>query len=97
MNKTVLNFWLDILLSINFLAVAVTGAVLRWGVACGWGCRDRMFLGWARSEWLDLHFWLAIAIVVNILLHGVLHWDWIVCQLRLRWPGVDKRGHSRRK
>ncbi len=87
MNRNWLNFWLDMILLLNFLAVTVTGAVLRWGVACGWGCRDRMFGGWSRAEWLDLHFWLAVAITVNILLHIAFHWNWICCHWRMRWPG----------
>ncbi len=82
MNKVVLNFWLDVLLFVNFLAITATGAILRWGVACGRGCREREFWGWFRSDWLDLHFYLAIAIVVNISLHIVLHWDWVVCQIK---------------
>jgi hypothetical protein len=41
-----------------------------------------MFWGWSRSDWLDLHFYLAVAIIANISLHLVLHWDWIVCQFK---------------
>lgn len=97
MNRNAVNFWLDVTLIVNFAAITVTGSVLKWGVACGRGCRDRLFWGWSRGEWLDLHFWLAVAITLNILLHVILHWGWLVCQFRCRFPGFHDPKSSRGK
>jgi len=33
---------------------------------------------WPRDTWLDLHNWVAVALVVVVVLHLVLHWRWIV-------------------
>lgn len=89
MNRTTLNFWLDILLFVNFLAVTFTGAVLRWAVPRG---RDgaKYFLDIHRHDWQDWHFWLAVLILGNVALHIVLHWNWIVCQVRMRFFGSPK-------
>lgn len=37
----------------------------------------RDWLGLARHQWGDVHFVLAIIFVVLILIHLVLHWNWI--------------------
>jgi hypothetical protein len=85
MRHTSFNFWLDVVLTFNFIALSFTGAVLRWAVACGWGCREAEFWGWSRGEWIDLHFWLAVLLFVNVAGHLYFHWDWIVTQIKKRW------------
>ncbi|HEY97334.1 MAG TPA: DUF4405 domain-containing protein [Dehalococcoidia bacterium] len=36
------------------------------------------FLSWTRHQWIDFHDWTAVALVVLVILHLVLHWKWIV-------------------
>jgi len=86
LSKSTLNFWLDVLLFVNFLAISLTGAVLRWGVPRGRDA-EKFFWGLHRHEWQDWHFWLAIVIAVNVLFHLALHWKWIVCQSKARLTG----------
>jgi hypothetical protein len=86
MNKTTLNFWMDVLLFLNFLALSITGAILKWGVPRGRD-QEKFYGGLHRHDWQDWHFWLAVVIAVNVALHLILHWNWIVCQLRCRLSG----------
>ena len=30
-----------------------------------------------RHQWLDLHFWIVVAFAAVIIIHILLHWDWI--------------------
>jgi len=33
---------------------------------------------WSRDTWIVLHDWVAVALLVVVVLHLVLHWKWIV-------------------
>jgi len=35
------------------------------------------FLAVTRSDWIDIHDWAGVALLVIICLHVVLHWRWI--------------------
>ena len=39
-------------------------------------------LGISRQEWGDVHLWLGIAFVTLMLVHLVLHWEWIKCYIK---------------
>ena len=64
-NKTKLNFWLDAVILIAFLVTSVTG-VLLW-------------LGAGRGEWITSHAWSGVVLLAGLILHLVLHWDWVKC------------------
>ncbi len=53
------------------------------GQSCGQGLQ---LWGLTRHDWGDVHFWLAIALLVLALVHVALHWAW-VCALVARWLG----------
>ena len=38
---------------------------------------DPTFL-WSRHTWIDIHDWTAVALLVLIIIHIILHWKWIV-------------------
>jgi hypothetical protein len=73
MKKNVLNFWADMSIFIDFIALIFTGVLLRnvpsalSGTTIG---------GIARNEWVDLHWVLALALILFILIHLALHWNW---------------------
>lgn len=33
---------------------------------------------WDRHTWIDLHDWVAVALLVMLIIHFILHWKWIV-------------------
>lgn len=82
------NFWVDVLIGVAFLAAAVSGVVLLvmgsgGGYRGGRGTaeiREVLFLG--RSAWKVLHDWSGIAMTVGVLGHLVLHARWIGCMAR---------------
>ena len=69
MNKPKLNYLVDIGMALSFVIVAVTG-ILKLPA-----------LGRAR-EYTLLHDWAGIALAVFVLLHLILHWNWIKCMTK---------------
>ena len=71
-----------------FLLEVLSGFVLWLAVSGGDGFRgspggperpaQEEFLTITRSDWIDIHDWAGVALLVIIGLHIVLHWRWIV-------------------
>ena len=36
----------------------------------------------ARHDWKDIHLWAGLAMIVILVVHLALHWQWIVCVVR---------------
>jgi hypothetical protein len=72
MRRTVMNFWLDILIFIAFIGMTSTG-VLLLDVPHGFG---GTILGLTRYDWGDLHWVSSLLFVFLIMAHLVLHWNW---------------------
>lgn len=84
MRKTAVNYWLDCILFLAGVGLAVSGFV-RWLVlpspGRGGGPRQATFI-FDRHTWTEIHQWLAVAIIVLTLVHIVLHWNWIVAMTK---------------
>ncbi len=84
MRKWVQNYLLFIVLFLLALFQAVTGFLL-WLAMPGGGYRggrgiesaDTLFL-WSRNTWINLHDWTAVALLVIVIIHIILHWKWIL-------------------
>ena len=110
MRRAPARLWLNVITFVNFVALAATGAILRWvlpsgsagwhGIGKGWrggravlesvnadSPRPNLLFGWGRHYWADLHFWLAVLLVANVILHIILHWSWIRSKILPGWMG----------
>ncbi|MGC9520682.1 MAG: DUF4405 domain-containing protein [Anaerolineae bacterium] len=84
MNKTQLNYWLDIVIGLAFVLAASTGlAFLFMGSGGYQGGRNlsyqAAFLGLSRDVWKDLHTLSSLVMTAGVGLHLVFHANWIVC------------------
>jgi hypothetical protein len=84
MSKKNLNYALDTIIGLAFVLSAVTGiAFLLMGSGGYQGGRNSAFAtslwGISRTMWSDLHTLTSIVMIVGIIVHVVLHWNWIVC------------------
>jgi len=70
MNKPLLNYFIDLGMAVSFVLVAVTG-ILKLPALNG---RTRDFM--------LLHDWSGIVLAVFVLLHLILHWNWIKCMTK---------------
>jgi hypothetical protein len=86
--KATRNYLLALVMALLALFQAVSGFVLWLVLPRGGGYRGGLgdaggtFL-WSREGWIVLHDWTAVALVVIVLVHIILHWGWIVRMTRL--------------
>jgi len=79
MKKNTMNFWIDILIFIEFIAVVFTGVLLREFPVDLIGFT---VLGVPRKELADLHWVLSLSMILFIFAHLVLHWGWAKVSFR---------------
>jgi cytochrome b subunit of formate dehydrogenase len=83
MNKLKINYVVDFLAFISFVITALTGLALKIflpsGVRQG---RLQEFIETPKVTWLEIHDWAGILLVVLVIIHLILHWDWIVCMTK---------------
>jgi len=95
-------YWsLAIGISLLGLAEAVSGFVLWLGFSTGGGAGrslgggggagNLIFWELSRHTWLDIHDWAAVALLVLVLIHIILHWNWIVRMAKIIFQGLPKR------
>lgn len=77
MNRTIANIVIDIIAAFLFLGMIATGYLLRFPLPPG-SNKTLSLWGYTRHQWGDVHFWISVGLLVVLLVHLVLHWNWIV-------------------
>ncbi len=77
MSRTLLNFWVDVVLLVLFLATLWLTFAIRFvfppgTLAAGWS-----LWGASYDQWLELQFWTLCLFGGAVLLHVMLHWTWV--------------------
>jgi len=101
MTKAKTYFVLVVSMVLLGLAEAVSGFVLWLGFPSGggsgrsWGggggLGNLTFWELSKHTWIDIHDWVAVALVVLIILHVVLHRKWIVRMVKSLLEGVSQK------
>jgi len=90
MRRTTRNYIIDAIFGLLLLFQGITGFVL-WFILPSGGYRYRGGSGlddgsstfmFSRHTWLDIHQWLAVALLVIFALHIVIHWQWILAMTK---------------
>ena len=81
MRKATTHYILTTTMALLSLAEGISGFVLwlafpRGGGRGGGG--ELTFWAVSKNTWIDIHDWVAVALLVVVIIHIVLHWDWIV-------------------
>lgn len=80
MNKTKINYAVDVILTFLFIIVAVIGffmyLVIPEGVTQG---RYQVYMGLSKATWIMIHNRTSILLTVFVLIHFILHLKWIKC------------------
>jgi hypothetical protein len=75
MDKTKINYFIDVCLAIALCSVALTGILKFPGLLSGLGIsRTSLPMGTISK----VHDWSGIALASLVLIHLVMHWQWIV-------------------
>jgi hypothetical protein len=92
--KATRNYILGFIMFLLGLFEAVSGFVL-WLVlprggrgymgGRGGGLDAEATFLWSRDTWIDLHDWVAVALVAVVILHLILHREWVVTMTKRLW------------
>lgn len=100
MKKARLNYVLDGLIGLAFVACTVSGLVFLAAGSGGYqGGRNPSFqtaiLGITRWTWSDVHTWAGLVVVAGVAIHLLLHWRWIVSMTKGMLRGQTAGAHPR--
>lgn len=88
--RTMTNFVLDAVLMLLFISLVGVTAIVRFvfppaALSAGWS-----LWGWPLDQWLSVQFFLIATFMLAVLLHVMLHWNWIcgvVANRYSKWKG----------
>lgn len=81
MNRSHRNLLIDLLAAVALLAMIATGYILRFPLPPTTN-RTHELWGMSRHEWGTVHSWGSLALLAVLLVHVVLHWEWIFVTVR---------------
>jgi len=82
MNRAKLNYLVDFFMFVSFLITAITGLILKFFLPSGKRSGQNEFLSIIKGDWELVHDWIGILMIFLIIIHIVLHWNWIVAMTK---------------
>jgi len=76
MNKTKINYWVDLVIALAFILSAVSGIVFLFPM------NGSTALGITYQLWNQIHTWGSLLMIGGVLAHLILHWKWIVAMTK---------------
>ena len=76
-NRTIVNIIIDLIAALLFLGMLATGYLLRFPLPPGTNKAYSLW-GLTRHQWGDIHFWISLGLIITMIVHLALHWNWIV-------------------
>lgn len=90
MKKTRVKLFVDILMFLDFLFLAVSGFVLWFALPRGSGKLGDSFI-LEREDWLFMHDWTGAILVVLIFIHLILNWVCITSMMKSLFRKEDNK------
>ncbi len=79
MEKSKINYFIDLLILIFFVINSITGLIIFFFLPTGVKRGGyQVFLGIIKQNWVIIHNWSGILLILLIAIHLILHWNWIV-------------------
>lgn len=89
-SRTLVNFWLDILLAVIFVKLCITAVIVQFVFPPGIAARGASLWGMSYGQWCSIQFALLAVLGLGVLLHVMLHWTWICSVLTKRILGKSQ-------
>ena len=89
--KNKINLWLDATIFLAFTITAITGLMLWLLIPGGQGNGQSLFWELTRRQWVDVHNWAGLVMLLGIIIHLILHWPWINCALDRFWGKLARQ------
>jgi hypothetical protein len=80
-NLPKINFIIDLLLFICIIPIASIGIIIEYVLPPEQRGGKDLFLGLTRHGWGNIHWYFSIAFVILLIIHIILHWNWIKCMV----------------
>jgi len=93
MNRTLVNIIIDLVAALLFLGMIATGYLLRFPLPPG-SNKTHVLWGLGRHQWGDVHFWISVGLLLTLLVHLALHWNWIVTVIGKRCGAARDKSFS---
>lgn len=92
MSRAIFNLAVDLLAAALLLGMALTGLVLGFVLPPG---TNRSLSLWdlTRHQWGTIHLWISFVLLLVLLLHVCLHWQWVVSTVGKRLGLTPSKGH----
>ena len=89
-SRTSVNLLVDLAAAALFLGMMATGYILWFTLPPG---TNKSLSLWqlTRHEWGTVHAWISFGLIGALLLHLVLHWQWVVSVVRKRFGARPPR------
>jgi hypothetical protein len=81
MRRVTVNFIVNLVSFLVLLGLSASGIIIALPHEHGPN-EAKGPLGIGRGQWGDIHLWLGITFAVLMLVHLVLHWDWVKCYVK---------------
>ena len=93
-HQTIINFWLDSLLLLNFLLLVWVSVIVQFIFPPATTASGYTLWGMAVGGWMDIQFGVLAIFCLGILLHLMMHWSWVCGVLSTRfmrtWNGKKR-------
>lgn len=83
-NRTEINFLLDLLLLVVFVALCICSAILEFVFPAGTQADGWRLWGRSFNDWSRFRFLLLATMALGVLVHVMLHWSWVCGVLNSR-------------
>lgn len=76
-HQTIINFWLDAFLLLNFLLLIWVAVVVQFVFPPATAASGYTLWGMAVGQWMDIQFAVLAVFCLGIVIHLMLHWSWV--------------------
>lgn len=81
------NLFVDLLSAALMVGMAATGYILRFPLPPGTN-KSLSLWGLTRHQWGAVHTWIGYGLAAAVVVHVVLHWQWIAISVKRRFLGT---------
>ena len=92
MRKSCVLFLLAVILLLLGILETLSGFILWLALPHGGGRRggEQIFWNLSRETWVDIHDWVAVALVALVIIHIAFHWKWLSRMFRNCCPFIKR-------
>jgi hypothetical protein len=77
LSPAVINFWLDTLLMLAFVALFITAVIVQFVFPPGVTAKGWLLWGMDFGQWCSIQFAILAVLGFGVVVHVMLHWQWV--------------------